>query len=101
MSIPFRFEIRGLRAGWHREGRRSIGMGRIEMPGIVGDEFLQREMILSDSFDDAAGEFVAAVVVVMRAVLECFAEIGAERGVKRAAHLMEIDEGEMVLFGQR
>ena len=50
-------------------------MSRIKQSDIFSNEFIERQMILPNPFDHALRQLIAAIIIVMRAVLERFAEI--------------------------
>ena len=96
-SVALRFGGGAHRAGG--EGQRIVGMRGVEAFKVVGEEFGEVQLAVADALGDAFGQFVAAVIVVMGAVLESLAQVGAERGVELLAHRVEVDQGGVVLFG--
>ena len=45
-----------------------IGLGGVETLEVVHDGFGQVELVVPDALDDALGQFIGAVVVVMRGI---------------------------------
>src|ERR1700733_5717945 len=74
-SISVRFEQRRFRTGGQAEGFRRIGMTRIEGRNIGAKKALDVQMILPNAFHHALGHFVAAIIVVVRAVLKGQADL--------------------------
>src|SRR5215468_7415044 len=85
-SVPFGLFGRARRTGWHLEGFKRVRMARVESRHVVREEFGDGKLVGANSFEDTFGQFVAAVIVVMGAVLKRLVEICSQRGVQGFAH---------------
>src|SRR6185369_4643492 len=61
--------------------------------------FGEPEPVCFNAFDDASGQLVAAVVVMMGSIFEGWVELFAQGGVKHPAHGVQIDQRHLLLFG--
>ena len=71
---------------------------QIKITEVRHDGFRQRQLRLLDAFHDAFRQFVAAVVVVVRAVLKRLVQICAERLVKSPAHWVQVNQRAIFLL---
>src|SRR5215475_13257922 len=67
-SIPRRFHLGKLRTGRNFEIFGRVGAAGVERRHVFRKKFGDAEVAGFDSFDDTPGEFVSAIIVVMRAV---------------------------------
>src|SRR6267378_1048791 len=89
------------RAGARRnnESFDRIWLPWIESRYVFSEELRQRQIIRLDALDDAPGQLIAAIVIVVGAVLERFPEVITQSSVKDFAHGIQTYERAILFFG--
>ena len=77
LSVPVWFDERTARLGRDIEFLDGIRVSRVEARRVVGQVFGDVEFRLADAFNDALGELIASVIVVVSLVIvgECFWQV--------------------------
>src|SRR5882724_13317597 len=81
-SISLRLHAVAHGTCWDVKIRELIRPAWIKWRIVGGKMFHESQLGFLDAFNDAPGEFIAAVIIMMRAVLESEVEVLAERTVQ-------------------